>query len=60
MQTTERLREVKYLLKRGEITFEKAKEMAEPLLRELNERGKQIAKEFGKRYNPITFTYFMR
>lgn len=54
------IEDIKYRLKRGEITLEEAKRRAQPVINEMNEKGKKIAKEFGKRHNPLTFTYLMR
>lgn len=47
-------------MKSGQISYEKAQVEAKPLLSKLNERGRKIAKEFGKNYSNITFTGFMR
>lgn len=56
----EGLRKVKDDLQWGRITYDDAKEKAQPHLDVLNERGAQIAKEHGQRYYPATFTGYMR
>lgn len=42
------------------ITIEEAKELAKPYLEEINKRAKEIAKEYGKKFYPITFTNVSR
>lgn len=44
----------------GEITYEQAKAMCEEKLRDMNERGLEIAKKHGKKFRPFTFTGVMR
>jgi len=48
------------LLNSGAITYERAKELAEPKLLEMNTTGKEIARKFGKKFRPFTFTGVMR
>lgn len=62
MEHTEvnQLNEVKILLKTGQISYDEARNKATPILSKLNSRGEKIAKEFGRRYSPVTFTGFMR
>lgn len=45
---------------RGEIDLDQAKAKVEPLLKEMNEKAKAIAKEYGKSYKPLTFGYVFR
>lgn len=51
---------IRALLNSGAITYEKAKEMATPSIDEMNARGKEIAKEHGKKFRPFTFTGVIR
>lgn len=44
----------------GEITLDQAKAEVQPLLDEMNASGKRIAKEFGKKFKPLTFGYIFR
>ena len=45
---------------RGEITHDQAKAICKPLINEMNEKAKVIAKQFGKRFTPFTFGYLFR
>ncbi len=45
---------------RGKITLDEAKSLVLPLLNEMNIRGEKIAKEFGKKFNKLTFGYVFR
>ena len=60
MQARDRLSEIHYLLKVGEIDRDTAEDMAKEPLRVLNEQMEKISKEFGKRHRKVTFTSFMR
>lgn len=44
----------------GWMTYDEAKEMATPVLKEMNEKGKRIAKKYGKKFYPMTFTEVVR
>lgn len=48
------------LLQSGAITYEQAKEQAQPKLDEMNAKGREIAKRFNKTFKPFTFTGVMR
>ena len=45
---------------RGEITLEQAKALVQPYLDDMNASGKRIAKQFGKKFKPLTFGYIFR
>lgn len=45
---------------RGDITLEQAREVVGPLLEEMNNKGAEIAKKFGKKYKKLTFGYVFR
>ena len=51
---------IRALLNSGAITYEKAVEMASPVIDEMNGRAKEIAKKHGKRFKPFTFSYLVR
>lgn len=44
----------------GIIDYYQAKAEAEPIIQEMNEKGKVIAKKFGQRFKPFTFAYLIR
>ena len=48
----------KYLA--GIISYDEAKELAKPILEEMNIKGKEIAKKYGKKFIKFTLTGFMR
>ena len=55
-----RLDTIKAKMTLWEITIEQAKLDVVPYLDEVNKRWKQIAKKFGKKFYPITFTNIAR
>jgi hypothetical protein len=55
-----KLKEIKLLLKTGQISYDEAKLLAKPHLDVLNTKINVIAKKFGKRPSPVGFTKFMR
>lgn len=54
------IEQLKFLLVTGRITYDEAKEMAEPIIEKMNERGKEIAKKHNQKFRPFTFTGLMR
>jgi hypothetical protein len=54
------LQNIKMWLCQGAITYEKAKDMAEPHIKAFNEKAKEIAKKHGARPRRICFASFMR
>ena len=44
----------------GQITYYQAKEKAQPIIDEMNIKGKEIAKKYNQRFKPFTFSYLMR
>lgn len=59
-QNREDIQEIKMSLALGYISYDEAKEEARPILDRINDRGREIAKKYGKKYYPITFTEIMR
>lgn len=52
--------EIRFKFLKGDITLEQAKDLVNPLLLEMNVKGKEIAKEFGMKHKPLTFGYIFR
>lgn len=44
----------------GWMTYEEAREYVKPTLENINSRGREIAKKYGKKYHEITFNEIMR
>lgn len=55
-----KLKEIKILLKSGQISFDEAKTRAEEPLKELNERMAKISKKYGRKPREIGFVSIMR
>lgn len=55
-----RLDEIKFLFMTGQINYYQAKEKAQPIIDEMNIKGKEIAKKYNQRFKPFTFSYLMR
>ena len=51
---------IKYAFMTRQITYEEAKQKAQPIIDEMNIIGKQIAKKYNQRFKPFTFSYLMR
>ncbi|PKA05187.1 hypothetical protein CH375_06555 [Leptospira ellisii] len=51
---------IKLRLLSKEISYQKARELATPHLKDLNEIGKRIASKHNRRHYPLTFTGMMR
>jgi len=45
---------------RGHITYSQARKEMTPIIDGMNQRGREIAKQYGFQYKPITFTGLMR
>ena len=60
MDYREQIQAIKGEYIRNEITYEIAKERVNILLVEMNKKGSDIAKKFGKRYKKLTFGYVFR
>ena len=58
-QARETIERVKIKLRAG-ADYYACKEEAQPAIDTINERAKEIAKEYGKKFKPFTFTYLMR
>lgn len=54
------LNDIKFKMQVGIINYYEAKAEAEPIIAEMNTKGKEIAKKFGQRFKPFTFAYLIR
>ena len=48
------------LVNSGALTYEEAKVQAAPRLEEMNSKGREVAKKYGKKFRPFTFAALMR
>lgn len=60
MENRNRLKEIRFRLLMGEISYEEAKELAFPIINKMNQKAKIIAKQYGKKHKDFTFGYLMR
>lgn len=56
----EQIENIKFRLQVGLLDYYEAKKEAEPIILEMNIKGKEIAKKFGQRFKPFTFAGLMR
>lgn len=54
------IQEIRGRYQRGVITLKDAKTEVQPLLDEMNATGRRIAKEYGRKFHPLTFSYVFR
>lgn len=54
------LEEIRARMQNGLITIEEAKIEAKPFIDAMNNKGKDIAKKYGKSFKPLTFGYIFR
>lgn len=54
------IHQIKSALDKGLITYEEAKEQAQPIIDIMNTEGKSIAKAHGMKYKPVSFISLMR
>lgn len=59
MNLREKVNEIKFEMLNG-LTYEEAEEKMKPFLEKANQRGLEIAKEYGQKYKKLTFNYIMR
>lgn len=60
LQNREEITRIKNALAIGEITYAEAQEQAAPTLKRINEKAKELAKKYNRRYRDITFAEIMR
>ena len=51
---------IRVKLMTGAIDYETAKVEAMPIIAEMNKKGAEIAKKYGRKHKPFTFGYLMR
>lgn len=54
------LNDIKFKMQLGVINYYEAKAEAEPIIAEMNTKGRKIAKKFGQKFKPFTFAYLIR
>jgi len=57
---TDKLGLIKLKMLSGVLTYEEAKKEAEPIINEMNQIAKKIAKKFGRKHFEFTFSGLMR
>jgi hypothetical protein len=60
MNLKEEIQPIKIRLMAGEINYEKAKELATPIINTYNEKAKVIAKKYGKKAIKLSFAGLFR
>lgn len=55
-----KIQDIKSRLNCGLISYDKAKEEAEPYINEMNRLGEEVAKKFKKKFYKFTFSGLMR
>lgn len=55
-----KIEDIKTRLNYGYIGYDQAKEEAQPFIDEMNKRGEEVAKKFGKKFSKFTFVSLMR
>lgn len=56
----DKIYEIRIKLKTGQITFDEAKILIAPLIKEMEVRAEKVAKEFGKKPPKFSFINLMR
>jgi hypothetical protein len=51
---------IKMLFNKGKLTYDEAKEKAEPYIKVINDKMYEVAKSFGKKHYKVTFVGLMR
>lgn len=56
----DRIDEIRGALVHGELSYDEAQVKARPIIDEMNRRGQEVAKKYGKSFRPFTFASLMR
>jgi len=56
----EQIEHIRFKLLKGVITYDEAKTEAQPIINEMNKRGREIAKKHKQKFKPFTFIGLMR
>ena len=60
LKNRELLQDIRKRMQTGALSYEAARQEAEPIIKAMNTRAEQIAKENGMRFKKFTFSYLMR
>lgn len=60
MKNRERIEAIRGQLSHGFITYEQAKQQAEPIIAKINAKAKEIAKKYNQRPRLVSFNEVMR
>lgn len=60
VQNREQLQVIRRRMVQGEISYAEAKELAAPVIADINAKAKEIAKKYGKRPQLVSFAAIMR
>lgn len=55
-----KMAEIRAKLLGGLLSYEEAQKDAEPYIQRMNRRGAEVAREYGRRFRPLTFASLMR
>lgn len=56
----DKIDEIRLAMFRGILSYDEARAKAEPIIDEMNRRGREIAKKYGKSFRPFSFAALMR
>lgn len=51
---------IRFKMIKGLITYDEAKAEAQPIIDEMNKKGLEVAKKYGRRFTKFTFSTLMR
>ena len=54
------LQDIRFRMLHGLISYDEAKAEAQPIIDEMNKKGFEIAKKYGRRFKGFTFSSLMR
>lgn len=55
-----KINDIRNAMFRGDLAYDDAKKQAQPFIDEMNRRGVEIAKKYGKKHRPFSFASLMR
>ncbi len=60
IKNREILADIRARMLSGRISVDRAMTEAQPVIDAMNEKGKEIAKQYGRKFHPLTFAYIAR
>ncbi len=60
MENRAKIEEIRHRYLKGLITLDEAKGLVQPILDDINTKGRRISKEHGFKFKPLTFAYIFR